>query len=166
MPLSFISVFAFGSSQFVNCFYMHNIHKLKYYSLIYWLKIFHFWICDSFWHHRLDGHGFRWTPGAGDGQGGLVCCGSWGRKELDTTEGLNWTELALEIGPQNPQQLQGQWAKGAGVQSALSLPLCANSRVWVKFSLEFDHCSLCLLRSLTFLCIYVFCLFKLLSKLL
>ena len=45
------------------------------------------------WHHWLDGHGFGWTPGAGDGQGGLVCCDSWGRKESDTTEQLNWTEL-------------------------------------------------------------------------
>ena len=33
------------------------------------------------WHHRLNGHGFGWTPGVGDGQGGLACCGSWGRKE-------------------------------------------------------------------------------------
>ena len=45
------------------------------------------------WHHRHNGHGFGWAPGGGDGQGGLVCCGSWGRKELDTTERLNWTEL-------------------------------------------------------------------------
>ena len=48
------------------------------------------------WHHRLDGHGFGWTPGVGDGQGGLACWGSWGHKELDTTEQLtqlNWTEL-------------------------------------------------------------------------
>ena len=44
------------------------------------------------WHPWLDGHGFGWTPGAGDGQGGLVCCGSWGFKESDTTERLNWTE--------------------------------------------------------------------------
>ena len=44
------------------------------------------------WHHRLDGHEFEWTPGVGDGQGGLACCGSWDRKELDTTEWLNWTE--------------------------------------------------------------------------
>ena len=42
------------------------------------------------WHHRLNGHGFGWTPGVGDGQGGTACCGSWGRKELDTTESLNW----------------------------------------------------------------------------
>ena len=45
------------------------------------------------WHHWLDGHGFGWTLGVGDGQGGLACCGSWGRKESDTTEQLNWTEL-------------------------------------------------------------------------
>ena len=41
------------------------------------------------WHHRLNGHGFGWTPGAGDGQGGLACCGSWGHKESDMTERLN-----------------------------------------------------------------------------
>ena len=45
------------------------------------------------WHHRLDGSKFEWTPGVGDGQGGLACCDSWGRKESDTTEPLNWTEL-------------------------------------------------------------------------
>ena len=41
------------------------------------------------WHHRLHGHGFGWTPGVDDGQGGLVCCGSWGCKESDMTEQLN-----------------------------------------------------------------------------
>ena len=45
------------------------------------------------WHHRLDGHEFEWTLGLGDGQGGLVCCDSWGHKESDKTERLNWTEL-------------------------------------------------------------------------
>ena len=45
------------------------------------------------WHHWLDGHESEWTPGVGDGQGGLACCDSWGRKELDTTEQLNWTEV-------------------------------------------------------------------------
>ena len=44
------------------------------------------------WHHWLNGHGFGWTPGVGDGQGGLVCCGSWGHKESDKTEWLNSTE--------------------------------------------------------------------------
>ena len=47
------------------------------------------------WHHWLCGHGFGWTPGVGDGQGGLACCGSWGGKESDTTEWLNWTELTV-----------------------------------------------------------------------
>ena len=45
------------------------------------------------WHHRHNGHGFGWTLGVVDGQGGLACCGSWGRKESDTTERLKWTEL-------------------------------------------------------------------------
>ena len=42
------------------------------------------------WHHWLNGHEFEWTPGVGDGQGGVVCCNSWGCKESDTTERLNW----------------------------------------------------------------------------
>ena len=41
------------------------------------------------WHHRLNGHGFGWTLGVGDEQGGLACCSSWGRKESDMIEGLN-----------------------------------------------------------------------------
>ena len=49
------------------------------------------------WLHRLDGHEFEWTPGVGDGQGGLACCDSWGHKELDTTERLNWTELNWKL---------------------------------------------------------------------
>ena len=41
----------------------------------------------------LDGRKSEWTPGVGDGQGGLACCDSWGCKESDMTEWLNWTEL-------------------------------------------------------------------------
>ena len=44
------------------------------------------------WYHPLNGHGSRWTPGVGDGQGGLACCGSWGHKESDMSEQLSWTE--------------------------------------------------------------------------
>ena len=44
------------------------------------------------WHHRLDGHEFEYAPGVGDGQRSLVYCSPWGRKELDMTEQLNWTE--------------------------------------------------------------------------
>ena len=45
------------------------------------------------WHHSLDGRESEWTLGVGDGQGGLACCDSWGRKESNTTQLLNWTEL-------------------------------------------------------------------------
>ena len=45
------------------------------------------------WHHRLNGHGFGWTPGVGDGQRGLACCCFGDRKELDMTERLNWLIL-------------------------------------------------------------------------
>ena len=48
------------------------------------------------WHHRLNGNEFGWTLEVGDGQRGLACCGSWGRRESDTTERLNWTELILK----------------------------------------------------------------------
>ena len=51
------------------------------------------------WHHQLNGHEFEWTPGVGDGQRGLACCNSWGLKELDMTERLNWTELKTPPGP-------------------------------------------------------------------
>ena len=49
------------------------------------------------WHHWLDGRESEWSPGVGDGQGGLACCDSWGRKESDMTERLNWTELITYI---------------------------------------------------------------------
>ena len=49
------------------------------------------------WHHRLDGRESEWTLGVGDGQGGLACCNSWGHKESDMTERLNWTEPIIYI---------------------------------------------------------------------
>ena len=49
------------------------------------------------WHHQLNGRWFGWTPGVGDGQGGLACCCSWGRKESDTTERLNWIDSPIII---------------------------------------------------------------------
>ena len=49
------------------------------------------------WHHWLDGPGSEWTPGVGAGQGGLAYCYSWGRKQSDTTERLNWTEWRVVI---------------------------------------------------------------------
>ena len=49
------------------------------------------------WHHRLDGRESEWTLGVGDGRGGLACCNSWDRKESNTTEWLNWTEVGDEV---------------------------------------------------------------------
>ena len=49
------------------------------------------------WYQGLDGGEFEWTPVDGDGQGGLACCNSWGCKESDTTERLNWTEAPQKL---------------------------------------------------------------------
>ena len=54
------------------------------------------------WHYRLNGHGFGWTPGVGDGPGCLACCGSRGHKESDTTEQLNPKISELENMPAFP----------------------------------------------------------------
>ena len=65
------------------------------------------------WHHQLNGHGFVWTPGFGDGQGGLAYCSSWSRKESDTTEWLNWTDFienSFMIRTECPKKETKQWA--------------------------------------------------------
>ena len=72
------------------------------------------------WHHWRDGRESEWTPGVGDGQGGLACCDSWDRKESDTTELLNWTELNV-VGIL--QSLEGlarakKWGEGEFMLSA------------------------------------------------
>ena len=57
------------------------------------------------WHHRLNGHVFGWTPRAGDGQGGLVCCSPWGHRKSDVTEQLNNNNKKSEYRtvPSSPQ---------------------------------------------------------------
>ena len=60
------------------------------------------------WHHRLDGHEFEWTPGVGDGQGGLACCSSWGCKESDTTERLNWSGYHRDLNYTYCDSLKGR----------------------------------------------------------
>ena len=74
------------------------------------------------WHHWLDGRESGWTPGVGDGQGGLACCDSWGRKELDTTERLIWSDLipVIDISlpradMMNPRDGGAWWAAVYGV---------------------------------------------------
>ena len=67
------------------------------------------------WHYRLDEHGFGWTPAVGDGQGGLACCGSWGRNESDMTEWLYWTELMQKTNKQQtciyPTGVEFKWLR-------------------------------------------------------
>ena len=58
------------------------------------------------WHHQLNGHGFVWTLGVGDGQGGLACCGSWGRYESDMTEQLHFHFSLSCVGEGNGKPLQ------------------------------------------------------------
>ena len=68
------------------------------------------------WHHRLDGCESEWTPGVGDGQGGLACCDSRGHKESDMTEQLNWTDGSnlLKINLENTfvEKLKFLWTRG------------------------------------------------------
>ena len=47
------------------------------------------------WHHQLNGLEFEQTPGNGEGQGSLVCCSPWRRKELDMTERQNSKKLGM-----------------------------------------------------------------------
>ena len=80
------------------------------------------------WHHGLDGCESEWTLGVGDGQGGLVCCDSWGHKELDTTEWLNWTE---------PNCVWGQWGSGKSFPSKCIFLLALLCVSWVFCFLSF-----------------------------
>jgi len=74
------------------------------------------------WHHRLDEREFQWTPGVGDGQGGLVCCNSWACKEWDTTEQLKWTELTeTEWKPGIPTAVYWELEARSKVPLALAL---------------------------------------------
>ena len=78
------------------------------------------------WHHWLNGHGFGWTPGVGDGQGGLACCGSRDCKELDTTERLNWTQRTNVGTPRDKRQGGGRggginWEIGVDIYTLLCI---------------------------------------------
>ena len=84
------------------------------------------------WHHWLDGREFERTPGVGDGQGGLACCNSWGCKESDTAEPLNWTVL---ISPDSNSVGQGEaWQFSFFKEIILKYKLCIfyenNTMIW------------------------------------
>ena len=61
------------------------------------------------WHHWLDGLESQWTPGVGDGQGGLACCDSWACKESDMTDRLIWSDLIWRGIPRNRIQCVSPW---------------------------------------------------------
>ena len=75
------------------------------------------------WHHWLDGRESQWTLGVGDGQGGLACFDSWGRKESDTTERLIWSDLRQVELERTPEADTGIWQDGLG----LLQDYCGNS---------------------------------------
>ena len=72
------------------------------------------------WHHGLNGGESEWYPGDGDGQGGLVCCDSWGHRESNTTERLNWTEL-MHGTPLQSSCLENPVDGGAGGLQSMGL---------------------------------------------
>ena len=85
------------------------------------------------WHHWLNGHEFEWTPGVGDGQGGLACCSSWGPKESDTIE--HWTELNWVIHQSHSLAYiwQKPWSKNDNGSQVLIIVLLTMTNI--KFSL-------------------------------
>ena len=97
------------------------------------------------WHHWLNGHGFGWTPGVGDGQWGLVCCSSWGHKELDTTEWLNWRCFYQSVAFQLPNFTASSIFFTCTVQIYKKKILYDNlGRLWrgIKINVSFTHSSL------------------------
>ena len=89
------------------------------------------------WHHWLDGHGFGWTLGVGDGQGGLACCGSWGCKQSETTERLNWTYISHSwpIGGQG-MGCEGNNTERKNQDDRFLPPVCQELVSWL---LELNH---------------------------
>ena len=87
------------------------------------------------WHHWLDGRESEWTPRVGDGQGGLECCNSWGRKESETTERLNWTELRASFVAQmvknltEMQETQEMWFWSLGWEDPLEEEMTTYSSI-------------------------------------
>ena len=98
------------------------------------------------WHHWLDGRKSEWTPGDGDGQGGLACCDSWGRKELDTTGRLIWSGIKtkaliqhyLRLDRSNePPPIVPPTLKGPS-KSSLFTPVWRNFKSWKRKKLHWE----------------------------
>ena len=83
------------------------------------------------WHHWLNGRVSEWTPGVGDGQGGLACCDSWGHRELDTTEWLNWTELNVNVSMLLSQFIWPSPSSAASKVCSLSMSLFLPCKLYI-----------------------------------
>ena len=89
------------------------------------------------WHHWLDGREFEWTPGVGDGQGGLACCDSRSHKELDTTQRLNWNWTSFSKPKTKPWRMRSftNWGMRLAFHSFSSI-VCLSTyepwRVWTR----------------------------------
>jgi len=99
------------------------------------------------WHHWLDGCKCQSTPGVGDGQGGLVCCDSWGRKESDMTEWLIWSDLTTKSISQGCWRQQIREPSPQWVSKSLSPPpppidqsfQCCPERIYLDFFVSLSH---------------------------
>ena len=92
------------------------------------------------WHHWFDGHEFEQVSGVGNGQGSLVCCNPWGRKESDTTELLNWTEPPCIVDEPFFLHLL-VFMSSETVDTLVFTAFCSHSRLWFCFSFKYDtHC--------------------------
>ena len=94
------------------------------------------------WHHWLDGRESQWTPGVGDGQGGLACCNSRGCKELDMTERLNWTELNWRTSRTSEVPCDGLWHPGPSSRPgrqgpAITFSIAGSEEGSLEFSFSF-----------------------------
>ena len=87
------------------------------------------------WHHQLNGHGFGWTPGVSGRQVGLVCCGSWGRKELEMSEHLTWTDL-IAHGTLLKVMCQPGWERALGENGYMYM------YGWVPFLYTWNYCNI------------------------
>ena len=92
------------------------------------------------WHHRLDGREFGWTPGVGDGQGGLACFNSWGRKESDMTERLHFHFSLSCIGEANGNPLQCSCLENPRDREAWWAAIYVISHSSVQFSSIIQSC--------------------------
>ena len=81
------------------------------------------------WHHQLDGHEFEWTPGVGDGQGGLACCDSWCCKESDMTERWNWLTDWMPQWVKNLPAMQEMQVESLGQKDPLEEKMATHSSI-------------------------------------